>query len=129
MKKEIHEQQASLLAQISAVEALRAGHGDDRRTGRDQRAERRHRRSKRGKRSAHRPHRLAQLVGWPRERDIHGRGAGRPQVPIGNVEEAVAAALQSGPKSSSFELNRQASAIDLAVVEGKAALTVSVTGS
>ena len=128
VKKEIREQQASLLAQINAVEALKQATAIDLRTAQinAQSADIDVQSAENDLRIAR--IRLAQLVGWPRERVFAVAEQDDPQVPVGSVEEAIAAALKKRTEIQQVELNRQASAIDLAVIKGKTTPTVSVTG-
>ena len=128
VKKEIREQQASLLAQISAVEALKQATAIDLRTAQinAQSADIDVQSAENDLRIAR--IRLAQLIGWPRERMFLVAEQDDPQVPAGSVEEAIAVALKQRTEIQQIELNRQASAIDLAVIKGQTTPTVSVTG-
>jgi outer membrane protein TolC len=128
VKREIREQQASLLAQISAVEALKQATAIDLRTAQinAQSADIDARSAENDLRIAR--IRLAQLIGWPRERTFLAAEQDDPQVPAGSVEEAIAVALKQRTEIQQIELNRQASAIDLAVIKGQTTPTVSVTG-
>ena len=113
VKKEIREQQASLLAQISAVEALKQATAIDLRTAQinAQSADIDARSAENDLRIAR--IRLAQLIGWPRERLFVVAEQDDPQDPAASVEEAIAEALQKRTEIQQIELNRQASAIDL----------------
>jgi outer membrane protein TolC len=84
VKKEIREQQASLLAQISAVEALKQATAIDLRTAQinAQSADIDAQSAENDLRIAR--IRLAQLIGWPRDRQFVVAEQDDPQVPVGD---------------------------------------------
>ena len=127
-KKEILAQQNGLLAQISAVEALKQATAIDLRTAQinAQSADIDVRSAENDLRIAR--IRLAQLIGWPRDREFVVEDQTDPQVPAGSVEEAVAEALKRRTEIQQIELNRRSAAIDRAMIQGQATPTVSVTG-
>jgi len=127
-RKGILEQQNALLAQISAIQALKQATAIDLRTAQinAQSAEIDVQSAQNDLRIAR--IRLAQLIGWPRDREFSAEEQDDPQVPVGTVEEAVAEALKRRPDIRQIELNRQASAIDRALIQGQTSPTVSVTG-
>jgi outer membrane protein len=73
--------------------------------------------------------RLAQLIGWPREKDLSVAEAEDPPVPASTVDEAIAEALKRRTDIQQIELNRRSSAIDRALIQGQTTPTVSVTGA
>ncbi len=127
-KKEILAQQNALLAQISAVEALKQATAIDLRTAQinAQSADIDVRSAENDLRIAR--IRLAELIGWPRDREFSIEDQNDPQVPAGSVEEAVAEALKRRTEIQQIELNRKSSAIDRAMIQGQTTPTVSVTG-
>jgi outer membrane protein len=72
--------------------------------------------------------RLAQLVGWPREKEIAVADMEDPQVPVARVDDAIAEALKRRTDVQQIELNRQSAAIDRALVQGQTTPSVSLTG-
>jgi len=127
-KKEIVAQQNALLAQISAVEALKQATAIDLRTAQinAQSADIDARSAENDLRIAR--IRLAELIGWPRDREFSIEDQSDPQIPAGSVEEAVAEALRRRTEIQQIELNRRSSAIDGAMIQGQTTPTVSVTG-
>ncbi|MGA2613731.1 MAG: TolC family protein [Spirochaetia bacterium] len=128
-RKEILEQQKALLAQISALQALKQATAIDLRTAQinAQSAEIDAQSAQNDLRIAR--IRLAQLVGWPRDKEFSVEEQGDPQVPVGSVEDAVAEALKRRPEIRQIEINRQASAIDRALIKGQTTPTVNITGA
>jgi outer membrane protein TolC len=128
VKKKILDQQDALLAQISAIGALKQATEIDLRTAQinAQSAEIEVRSAENDLRIAR--IRLAQLIGWPREKEFSIAEQDDPQIPVGSVEEAIAEALKKRTDIQQIELNRQASAIDRALIKGQTTPTVSVTG-
>ena len=127
-KKQILDQQNALLAQISAVEALKQATAIDLRTAQinAQSADIDVRSAENDLRIAR--IRLAELIGWPRDREFTIEDQSDPQIPAGSVEEAVAEALKRRTEIQQIELNRKSSAIDRAMIQGQTTPTVSVTG-
>ncbi|MGO9308545.1 MAG: TolC family protein [Spirochaetia bacterium] len=72
--------------------------------------------------------RLAQLIGWPREKELAVAEVADPQPPVPSVDEAVSEALQRRSELQQLELDRQSAAIDRALIQGQTTPTVSVTG-
>lgn len=128
VKKEIFDQQQALLAQMSAVEALKQATAIDLRTAQinAQSAEIDVHSAENDLRIAR--IRLAQLIGWPRDRQFLVAEQDDPQVAAGSVEEAIAQALKNRTEIQQIELNRQSSAIDRSLIQGQKTPTVSVTG-
>jgi outer membrane protein TolC len=127
-KREILDQQNALLAQISAIQAIKQATAIDLRT-----AQINVQNAQIDVQSAENVlHiariRLAQLIGWPRDREFSVEEQPVPQVPVGSVEEAIAEALRRRPDIRQIELNRQASAIDRDLIKGQTTPTVSVSG-
>jgi outer membrane protein TolC len=127
-KKEILGQQNALLAQISAIQAFKQATEIDLRTAQinAQSAEIDVQSAQNDLRIAR--IRLAQLIGWSRDRDFSVEEQDDPQLAVGSVEDAVAEALKRRPDIRQIELNRQSSAIDRALIQGQTSPTVSVTG-
>ena len=127
MKKQILDQQNALLAQISALQTLSQATAVDVRTAQinAQSAEIDVQSAENDLGIAR--IRIAQLIGWPRDRDFTVAEQDDPQVPVGSEEEAVAEALRKRTEIQQIELNRKAAAIDRAVIQGQATPTVSVT--
>jgi outer membrane protein len=128
VKKEILEQQNALLAQISATQALKQATAIDLRTAQinAQSAEIDVRSAENDLHIAR--IRLAQLMGWPRDREFSIAEQDDPHVSMGRLEEAIAEALKRRPDIRQIELNRQAAAIDRALIKAQTTPTVSVTG-
>jgi outer membrane protein TolC len=128
VKKEIQAQQDSLLAQMKAIEALRQATAIDLRTAQinAQSAAIDAQSAENDLRIAR--IRLAQLIGWPREREFVVAEQDAPVVPVATVEEAVAEALRKRTEIQQLELNRQSSAIDRSLIKGQKTPTLSVTG-
>ena len=127
VKKEIREQQNALLAQISALQALTQATAVDLRTAQinAQSAEIDVQSAENDLRIAR--IRLAQLIGWQRDREFVVAEQDDPQYPAASVEEAVAEALKKRTEIQQIELNRQAAAIDRSMIQGQTTPTVSVT--
>ena len=128
VKKQIREQQTALLAQISALQALSQATNVDLRTAQinAQSADIDVQSAENDLRIAR--IRLAQLIGWQREKEFVVAEQDDPQVPAGTVEEAVAEALKKRTEIQQIELNRKAAAIDRAMIQGQTTPSVSVTG-
>ena len=127
VKREILGQQNALLAQISALQALTQATAVDLRTAQinAQSAEIDLQNAENDLRIAR--IRLAQLIGWQRDREYVVAEQDDPQVPVGSVEEAVAEALKNRTELQQIELNRKAAAIDRSMIQGQTTPTVSVT--
>ncbi|MGO8695388.1 MAG: TolC family protein [Rectinemataceae bacterium] len=129
VKKEIFEQQEALLAQISAVKALKQATAIDLRTAQIN-AQSAQIDLQSAENDLHIARvRLAQLIGWPRDRDFSVAEQDDPQVPAGSLEEAIALALQKRTDIRQIELNRESSAIDRDLIRGQTMPTVSVNGT
>jgi outer membrane protein len=128
VKKEILDQQNSLLAQISAIQALNQATAIDLRTAQINAQSAQIDVLSAGNVLRIARIRLAQLIGWPRDREFTVEEQPDPQIPVGSVEEAIAEALKRRPDIRQIELNRQASAIDRDLLRGKSTPTVSVSG-
>jgi outer membrane protein TolC len=128
VKQQILGQQNALLAQIRAIRALQQATDIDLRSAEinAQSAAIELQSANNDMRIAQ--IRLAQLIGWPREKGLTVREAEDPQVPVATVEEAIAEALKRRTDVQQIELNRQSSAIDRALIKGQATPTVSLTG-
>ena len=72
--------------------------------------------------------RLAQLLGLPRETQFTLAEEDDPQLPAGDVEQAIALALQRRTEPQQVELNRRTAAIDRDLLRGMTTPTVSVSG-
>ncbi|MGA2640172.1 MAG: TolC family protein [Spirochaetia bacterium] len=72
--------------------------------------------------------RLAQLIGWPRGKELAVAEVEDPQVPVLAVEDAIAEALKRRIDVQQIELDRQSAAIDRALIRGQTTPSVSVTG-
>ncbi len=72
--------------------------------------------------------RLAQLIGWPREKTFAVAEAEDPPVPVPTVEDAVTEALKRRTDVQQIELDRQSAAIDRALIQGQTTPSVSLTG-
>jgi outer membrane protein len=72
--------------------------------------------------------RLAQLIGWPREKQVVVADIEDPKVPVASVDEAIAEALKRRTDVQQIELNRRSAAVDRALIEGQTTPSVSVTG-
>lgn len=72
--------------------------------------------------------RLANLLGWPRDRVFVVEEADDPTVPVSSADEAVSQGLSRRPELKQIELNKQSYAIDLALLRGQAWPTASVNG-
>ena len=119
VKKQIREQQTALLTQISALQALSQATNVDLRTAQinAQSADIDVQSAENDLRIAR--IRLAQLIGWQREKEFVVAEQDDPQVPAGTVEEAVAEALKKRTEIQQIELNRKAAAIDRAMIQGQ----------
>ncbi|MGD0727500.1 MAG: TolC family protein [Spirochaetia bacterium] len=128
VKKQILAQQEALKAQISAIHELRQASDVDLRSAQinaesaaiDVRSAENDLRIARI--------RLAQLIGWPRDREFAVAEEDVRNIPAGSVEEAVAEALKRRTEIRQIELNRQSAAVDRALIEGQTSPTVSVSG-
>ena len=127
VKKEIREQQDALLAEISALQALKQATAVDLRTAQinAQSAEIDAQSAENDLRIAR--VRLAQLIGWQRAHEFVVEEQEDPQVPVSSVEEAIAEALEKRTEIRQIDLNRQAAAIDRAMIQGLTTPTVSLT--
>jgi outer membrane protein len=72
--------------------------------------------------------RLAQLMGLPRETQFTLAEEADPQLPAGDVEEAIALAMQRRTEPQQIELNRRTAVIDRDLLRGMTTPTVSVSG-
>jgi outer membrane protein len=127
VRREIGEQQKALLAQMTTLEGLKQATSVDLRTAQinAQSAEIDVQSAENDLRIAR--IRLAQLIGWPREREFAVAEQDDPRLPVGSLEEAIAEAMRNRTEIQQIELNRQASAIDRSVIQGQRTPTVSVT--
>ena len=128
VRQQVVEQQNALLAQMRAIRLLQQATDVDLRSAEinAQSAEIEVQSARGDLRIAR--IRLAQLVGWPRERELVVIEAEDPVVPASGVDEAIAEALKRRTDIQQIELNRQASAIDRALISGQTMPTVSLTG-
>jgi outer membrane protein TolC len=128
VKGQIVEQQDSLLKQMSAIYDLQQASAVDLKTAQI------------NAKSAHidvesAQHdlrisrlRLANLLGWPRDKDFTVAEAEDPAVPVASVEEAVSMSLGRRTELKQLALYRQSSAIDLDLFRGQKWPIVSVNG-
>ena len=72
--------------------------------------------------------RLANLLGWPRDKGFNVAEADDPAVTVGSAEEAVTEGLGRRPELKQIELNKQSYSIDLTLLRGQAWPTASVSG-
>ena len=128
VRQQVLEQQNAVLSQIRALRALQQATDVDLRSAEinAQNAEIELRSARNDLRIT--GIRLAQLIGKPREMEITVAEAEDPQVPVATVEDAIAEALKRRVDVQQIELNRQASAIDRALINGQTTPTVSLTG-
>ncbi len=128
VRREIGGQQKALLAQMTTLEGLKQATSVDLRTAQinAQSAEIDVQSAENDLRIAR--IRLAQLIGWPREREFAVAEQDDPRLPVGSLEEAIAEAMKNRTEIQQIELNRQASAIDRSLIQGQRTPTVSVTG-
>lgn len=128
VRQQVLEQQNAVLAQMRALRALQQATDVDLRSAEinAQSAEIELRSARSNLRIT--GIRLAQLIGRPREMEITVAEAEDPQVPVATVEDAIAEGLRRRVDVQQIELNRQASAIDRALISGQTTPTVSLTG-
>jgi outer membrane protein TolC len=128
VRQQVLEQQNALLAQIRAVHSLQQATDIDLRTAEinAQSADIEMQNARSDLRIA--GIRLAQLIGWPREKEITVAEAEDPRVPAATVEDAIAEALKRRTDIQQIELNRQSAAIDRTLIKGQTTPTVSLTG-
>jgi outer membrane protein len=128
VKKQILEQQNALLSQISALQKINQATAVDLRSAQinAQNAEIDARSAGNDLHIAR--VRLAQLIGWPRDREFSITEEEDPQMPVASVEEAVAEAMKRRTEFLQIELNRQSLMIDRALIVGRRTPTISVNG-
>ena len=128
VKMEIQDQQKAVLAQIKAIHDLRQATDVDLRSAQinAQSAEIDAKSAENDLRIAR--IRLAQLMGWPRDREFSVAEEADPQIPVATIDEAVADALKRRTDLQQIDLNRQSSAIDRALIQGQRSPSVSVSG-
>jgi len=128
LRKQIFEQQDSVLKQITAIYELKLASTADLKTAQlnarsaqvdvDSAANDLHF-ARLG---------LATLMGFPAEKDFTVADAPQPSVKVDTVEQAVSAGLGRRVDIKLVELNIKSSNVDLAVTRGQATPTVSVSG-
>jgi outer membrane protein TolC len=128
VRKEILDQQKGLLSQINAIHDLRQATDIDLRSAQinAQSAEIDVQSSENDLRIAR--IRLAQLMGWSRDREFAVAEEADPQIPVATIDEAVADALKRRTDLQQIDLNRQSAAIDRALINGQRTPSVSVRG-
>jgi outer membrane protein TolC len=128
VRSQILEQQNALLAQMRAVRALQQATDIDLRTAEinAQSAEIELQSAGNDRRIA--SIRLAELIGWPREKELTVAEAEDPAVPASSVEDAVSEALKQRTDVQQIDLSRRAAAIDRDLIKGQTTPTVSLTG-
>ena len=128
VKKEILDQQKALLSQINAIHDLRQATDVDLRSAQinAQSAEIDVQSAENNLRIAR--IRLAQLMGWPRDREFSVAEEADPQIPVATIDEAVADALKRRTDLQQVDLNRQSAAIDRALIKGQRTPSVSMSG-
>jgi outer membrane protein len=128
VKKEILDQQKALLSQIIAIHDLRQATDIDLRSAQinAQSAEIEVQSAENDLRIAR--IRLAQLMGWPRDREFSVAEEADPQIPVATIDEAVADALKRRTDLQQIDLNRQSAAIDRTLIKGQRTPSVSVSG-
>lgn len=128
VKQQILEQQNALLAQIRATHALQQATDIDLRSAEinAESADIEVQNARSDLRIA--GIRLAQLIGWPREKTLAVAEVEDPQYPVPTVEDAIAEALKRRTDVQQIELDRQSAAIDRALIQGQTTPSVSLTG-
>jgi outer membrane protein TolC len=128
VKKEILDQQKALLSQINAIHDLRQATDVDMRSAQinAQSAEIDVQSAENDLRIAR--IRLAQLMGWSRDKELSVAEEADPAIPVARVDEAVADALKRRTDLQQIDLNRQSSAIDRTLIKGQRTPSVSVSG-
>ena len=128
VKNEIFDQQKALLSQINAIHDLRQATDVDLRSAQinAQSAEIDAQSAENNLRIAR--IRLAQLMGWPRDREFSVAEEADPQIPVATIDEAVADALKRRTDLQQIDLNRQSAAIDRTLIRGQRTPSVSVSG-
>ncbi|MGA2974950.1 MAG: TolC family protein [Spirochaetia bacterium] len=128
VKQQVLDQQNALLNQIKAVYALQQASAVDLKTAQiNARSAEIDVQSARHDLGIARI-RLANLLGWPRDKEFSVAEADDPTVPVGSAEEAVSQGLSRRPELKEIELNKQSYAIDLTLLRGQAWPTASVSG-
>jgi outer membrane protein TolC len=128
VKNKVLDQQKALLAQINAIYGLKQASAVDLKTAQiNARSAEIDVESARHDLGIARI-RLANLLGWPRDREFSVAEAEDPTVPVASVEEAVSQGLSQRPELRQIELNAQSAAIDLDLLRGLAWPTAGVSG-
>jgi outer membrane protein len=128
VKKQILEQQNTLLSQISALQRINQATAVDLR-GAQINAQSADIDARSAENDLHIARiRLAQLIGWPRDREFSITEEEDPQILAASVGEAVAEAMKRRTEFLQIELNRQSLMIDRAMIEGQRTPTISVNG-
>ena len=128
VKKEVLDQQKALLLQINAIHDLRQATDVDLRSAQinAQSAEIDVQSAENDQRISR--IRLAQLMGWPRDRQFTVAEEADPQIPVATSDEAVADALKRRTDLQQIDLNRQSTAIDRTLIKGRKTPSVSMSG-
>ena len=128
VKEQILEQQNTLLSQISALQKINQATAVDLR-GAQINAQSAEIDVSSARNDLHIARiRLAQLIGWPRDREFSITEEEDPQMPVAGVDEAVAEAMKRRTEFLQIELNRQSLMIDRALIAGRRTPTISVNG-
>jgi len=128
VKEQILEQQNTLLSQISALQKINQATAVDLRGAQINAQSAEIDVSSAGNDLHIARIRLAQLIGWPRDREFSITEEEDPQMPVAGVDEAVAEAMKRRTEFLQIELNRQSLMIDRALIAGRRTPTISVNG-